>query len=429
MADIPHNANIKKLAVIIFGLGFLVYFTILFFSVPFTPPEMGKNLPLSAKANAETTPHPQVVELKIKKNDTIFSLLSSFQVSPDRIDEIVWASQDIYNLRTIKAGSNIKFFLNNSEFKALKLPMDDSNYLVIELKPFNASIEERQNKFSARKEPIPYETNVKVAAGTIKNSLYEDGLSSGLSPDIVMNLSDVFAWEIDFASDIKQGDNFRVLYETKYLEGRLAKNGRILAAQFENNGKLFHAVYFTDKDGKGGYYDLNGRSLAKQFLKSPLNYRRISSYFSKKRFHPILKTYRPHHGIDYSAQKGTPVAAIGDGRVEFIGWKGDYGKLIVIRHNEAYSTAYGHLNSFANKLKKGSSVKQGQVIAYVGSTGLATGPHLHYEFRKNNRFVNPLNIDIPPALPVKTEYVLAFEKTRDDVMKKLSGGVVAVAQK
>ncbi|MBI5893685.1 MAG: peptidoglycan DD-metalloendopeptidase family protein [Deltaproteobacteria bacterium] len=415
-----YQANIKKLAVIIFGLGFLVYFIILFFSVPFTPSEMGKNPPISAKANAETTLPPQVVELKIKKNDTIFSLLSSFQVSPGRIDEIVSASQDIYNLRTIKAGSDIKFFLNNNEFKALKLPMDNSNYLVIE---------ERQKKISARKEPIPYETNVKVAAGTIKNSLYEDGLSSGLSPDIVMNLSDVFAWEIDFASDIKQGDNFRVLYETKYLEGRLAKNGRILAAQFENNGKLFHAVYFADKDGKGGYYDLNGRSLAKQFLKSPLNYRRISSYFSTKRFHPILKIYRPHHGIDYSAQKGTPVAAIGDGRVEFIGWKSDYGKLIVIRHNNTYSTAYGHLNSFANKLKKGSAVKQGQVIAYVGSTGLATGPHLHYEFRKNNRFVNPLNIDIPPAMPVKTEYISAFEKTRDDVIKKLSSGVVAVAQK
>lgn len=415
-----YHVGIKKLAVIIFGLGFLVYFTILFFSVPFIHPESEKNPPISAKTNAETTHPQQVVELKIKKNDTIFSILSSLQVPVDRIDEIVWASQDIHNLRTIKAGADIKFFLNNNEFKALKLPMDDSNYLVVE---------ERQKKISARKEPIPYETNAKVAAGAIKNSLYEDGLSSGLSPDVIMNLSDVFAWEIDFASDIKQGDNFRVLYETKYLEGRLAKNGRILAAQFENNGKLFHAVYFTDKDGKGGYYDLNGRSLAKQFLKSPLNYRRISSYFSKKRFHPILKTYRPHHGIDYSAQKGTPVVAIGDGRIEFIGRKGDYGRLIVIRHNNSYSTAYGHLNNFAKKLKKGSIVKQGQVIAYVGSTGLATGPHLHYEFRKNNRFVNPLNMDIPPALPVKAEYMTAFEKTRDDIMKKLSSGVVAVAQK
>ena len=174
---------------------------------------------------------------------------------------------------------------------------------------------------------------------------------------------------------------------------------------------------------------MEGKSLAKQFLKSPLNYRRISSYFSRNRFHPILKTYRPHHGIDYSAPKGTPVAAVGDGRVDFIGWKTGYGKFIVIRHNNVYSTAYGHLSGFAKVLKRGTTIKQGQVIGYVGSTGISTGPHLHYEFRKNGSFANPLKIDALPTAPVKPGYMAAFKEVKDEMMSKLSESILVAAQK
>ncbi|HBO84541.1 MAG: hypothetical protein A2073_02470 [Deltaproteobacteria bacterium GWC2_42_11] len=418
MTDLSY---VKKIAVIIFGAALGAYFIALLFIVPINRSDRETNLiPSPSVSDTEKIIPNRVMELKVKKNDTIFSMLSSFHVSPDRINEVVSASRGVYDLRKIMAGTDVKIFLNGSEFKGIRLDIDDSSYIVVE---------ENKKRFLSRKEQIPYETRTKVASGRISKSLYEDAVSVGLPPEVIMNLADVFAWEIDFATEIQEGDNFNVLYEMKYLEGKPVKNGRILAAQFKNNGRLYHAVYFTDKNGKGGYYGMEGKSLAKQFLKSPLNYRRISSYFSRNRFHPILKTYRPHHGIDYSAPKGTPVAAVGDGRVDFIGWKTGYGKFIVIRHNNVYSTAYGHLSGFAKVLKRGTTIKQGQVIGYVGSTGISTGPHLHYEFRKNGSFANPLKIDALPTAPVKPGYMAAFKEVKDEMMSKLSESILVAAQK
>ncbi|HIC90700.1 MAG TPA: M23 family metallopeptidase, partial [Syntrophaceae bacterium] len=204
-----------------------------------------------------------------------------------------------------------------------------------------------------------------------------------------------------------------------YRDGRWIKNGRILAAEFVNVGSKYQAFYFEDGKGHGDYYDSEGRCLRKQFLKSPLRYKRISSYFSRRRFHPILKIYRPHLGIDYAAPVGTPVESIGDGKIEFIGWKGDYGRFIRVKHNRNYITTYGHLSRFAKGLKKGSRIKQGQVIGYVGSTGLATGPHLDFRMIRNGRFVNPLKIQPPPVAPIRKESMEAFNATVLNLAERL----------
>jgi murein DD-endopeptidase MepM/ murein hydrolase activator NlpD len=245
--------------------------------------------------------------------------------------------------------------------------------------------------------PLSKITVPTVITGGISNSFYHSAIGKGLPSDIIMDIADIFAWDIDFLVDIKPGDEFHVIFEKYYRKGEYIGHGKVLAVRFVNQKRVFKSFYFTDRKGGSSYYDGNGKSLRKAFLKSPLRYRRISSYFSKKRFHPILKIYRPHYGIDYAAQIGTPVESIGDGRITFLGWKRGYGRYIRIRHNHIYETAYGHLNRFAKGLKKGSMVKQGDVIGYVGSSGLSTGPHLDFSVRKRGKYINPLKLESAPA--------------------------------
>ena len=351
-----------------------------------------------------------VTEVSISKGDTIYEIMRGLGVSPQEILALINASKKISNLKRIATGKVLKTTFLDSKLSGLEYPIDNENLLVIE----NSSV-----GFKAFKREIEFDTSEVFAQGEIKSSLYEDGRKAGLDPEIIMALADIFAWEIDFSVDIREKDSFKVIYEIGSHEGEIAKRGPIIATQFTNKGKLFTAVKFKDDDGHEDYYDLDGNSLRKQFLKSPLNYRRISSYFSKKRYHPILKKYRPHHGIDYAAPSGTPVTATGDGRVTFSGWKRGYGKFIVIKHNSTYSTAYGHLSRFAKRMKKGSYVKQGQVIAYVGSTGISTGPHLHYEFRVNGKSVNPLGRKFSPAKPLHENYKEEFDRVKEAFLDRI----------
>lgn len=258
---------------------------------------------------------------------------------------------------------------------------------------------------------IDYVKRIATSHGTIKNSLYETGLKTGIDIGLVLELADIFAWDIDFATDIRPNDNFKIIHEEYYRDGKWIKNGRILAAEFVNAGSKCQAFYFEDRKGHRDYYDSEGRCLRKQFLRSPLRYKRISSYFSRRRFHPILKIYRPHLGIDYTAPMSTPVESIGDGKIQFIGWKTEYGKFIRIKHNRNYVTTYGHLSRFAKRLKKGNRVKQGQVVGYVGSTGVSTGPHLDFRMIRNGRFVNPLKIKSPPTAPIRKDSIETFNAT------------------
>ena len=249
-----------------------------------------------------------------------------------------------------------------------------------------------------------------LARGAIKDSLYQSAVDENIDFELALALADIFAWDIDFFVDLRAGDQYAFLYGQRFREGKLVGNGHIVAAHFHNGSRRHRAYYYQAPGKRADYYDDQGNSLRKVFLKSPLRYSRISSGFSKRRLHPILKIYRPHPGVDYAAPTGTPVAAVGDGRVISKRWKNGYGRFIAIRHNSRYITSYGHLYRYASKIKVGSNVKQGQVIGYVGASGLATGPHLDYRMKKDGRFVNPLKNRLPAARPVPPNYLSDFKK-------------------
>ncbi|MCK4675759.1 MAG: peptidoglycan DD-metalloendopeptidase family protein, partial [Gammaproteobacteria bacterium] len=246
------------------------------------------------------------------------------------------------------------------------------------------------------------------------------GESAGISDNIIMELANIFGWDIDFALDIRKGDNFTVLYEELYRDGEKISDGKILAADFINDGKIYRAVrYKNPQTSESEYYTPDGKSMRKAFIRSPVHFSRISSGFNLKRKHPILLNKRPHRGVDYAAKSGTPIYAAGDGKVIFKGKKGGYGKVMILKHGSKYSSLYAHLKTYNRKLRVGSRVKQGQTIAYVGSTGLATGPHLHYEFRVNGVHRNPLTVRLPASNPVPKRYMDDFDLVTAPVIAQL----------
>ncbi len=273
--------------------------------------------------------------------------------------------------------------------------------------------------YQAERLTLEYERKILCLEGSIEDNLIA---SMGGGPQnllLALNLSDLFAWDIDFTTALRKGDTFRLLVEGLYRDGEFRKYGNILAAEFVNDGTL-HRAYRFEMDGKADYYDAEGRSLRKAFLKAPLSYRRISSGFSKSRLHPVLKVRRAHNGTDYVAPKGTPVSAMANGQVVAAGWQGGYGKLVVIRHPNGYKTYYGHLSGFAKGIRKGASVTQGQLVGTVGATGLATGPHLHFEMRVNDRPVNPRKVVIPPGEPVPEALLASYKASRDELAGRLA---------
>ena len=266
------------------------------------------------------------------------------------------------------------------------------------------------DSFTVAEKPAVLERRVLMKSAEIRSSLFAATDAAGLSDAIATQLADMFSTDIDFHRDLRRGDHFSVLYEVYYEGGEPVRSGRVLAAEFINIGKLYRAVYFQQPGAHGGYYTADGRNIRKAFLRSPLEYSRITSGFSSSRFHPILRQWRAHKGIDYAAPSGTRVKATGDGVVEFAGRDNrGYGNLVVLRHQSKYTTWYGHLSGFAKGLRKGMRVSQSEVIGTVGSTGLATGPHLHYEFRINDVHQNPLRVVMPAAPPISSEQKPVFE--------------------
>lgn len=331
------------------------------------------------------------IELYMEGGKSFYELLTKYYISAQDIILVNEAIKPFYDLAKIKEGQRIDVWLNRKDKKVDKLSFELSPDKILH-------VTRNGGEFLPSVVTVPKISVPTLIGGEIRNSFYESGIEGGMPPDIIMDIADVFAWDIDFLVDIRPGDTFRVIFEVHYRKGRCIGHGKVLAAMFVNQHKVFTSFYFTDSGGRSSYYDKNGRSLRKAFLKSPLRYRRISSYFSKRRLHPILKIYRPHYGVDYAAPIGTPVESIGDGRITFIGRKGGYGRYIKIRHNHIYETAYGHLSRFSKGLKKGSKVKQGDVIGFVGSSGLSTGPHLDFSVTKRGRYIDPLKIKSPPAL-------------------------------
>ena len=236
--------------------------------------------------------------------------------------------------------------------------------------------------------------------GVIKSSLSASAQRAGMSHSMTMAMANIFGYDIDFAQDIRQGDEFDVIYEQKMVDGKVVGTGNILSARFTNRGKTYSAVRYTNKAGSTSYYTADGNSMRKAFIRPPVDFARISSRFSAGRKHPILNKIRAHKGVDYAAPRGTPIKAAGDGKVLLAGRRGGYGNTVIIQHGSTYQTLYGHMQGFAKGVKTGSTVKQGQVIGYIGTTGLSTGPHLHYEFQVNGVHVDPLGQKLPMADPI-----------------------------
>ncbi len=265
-------------------------------------------------------------------------------------------------------------------------------------------------------------TEVVRLEGKIEYSLYESMLECADSPQLALQLAEIFAWQIDFLTECREGDTFNILVEKQY-RGDFYRWGKILAAQYE--GELlskYTAILFEDPTGHIDYYTEEGKSLRKAFLRAPLNYKYISSYFSKNRLHPILRIWRPHLAIDYAAPTGTPVSTIGDGTVIYVGWESGYGNYIKIRHPNNYVSDYGHLSRFAKGLIKGQKVKQGEIIGYVGSTGLSTGPHLDFSISKNGKKADFLKLKLPAAFSVDPQYSTQFNETKNKLLSDLKNG-------
>lgn len=278
--------------------------------------------------------------------------------------------------------------------------------------------------FSADVLKNPLETHVRTASATIDRSLFEAVAAAGARDQTALALAQIFGWDIDFALDIRPGDSFAVTYEELFEDGKFVKDGAVLAAMFRNNGRVYRAARYVDPTGAANYYTPEGRSLRRAFLRTPVDFTRVSSTFDLHRMHPILNLIRAHTGVDYAAPMGTPVHAAGSGHVRFMGDKGGYGNVVEIDHSQGIVTVYGHLSRFAQGIHVGSRVNQGELIAYVGMTGLATGPHLHYEYRVNGVFENPQSVHLPDALPIEGEWLADFKEKSAPLFASLDGATV-----
>jgi murein DD-endopeptidase MepM/ murein hydrolase activator NlpD len=349
----------------------------------------------------------------IRKGDAASPVLLRMGYSHKEVNDILQAAKPVYSLAKVQAG---RYFVQRGgdAGSSLYYPVDDDRVLYLSM---------HDNTWKAELRPRTAFSRSQVHEGVITDNLFSDAARAGMDDRTTMNLVDVFAWDIDFVRDLRSGDSFRVLTEDRYdAEGRLI-GSVIKAAEFVNQGQTYRAIRYTLPDGSPGYYSPDGKNLRKTYLKAPVKYTRISSRFQLHRFHPILGYTRAHKGVDYAAPIGTPIHAVGDGRVMFAGWKGGYGRFVLIRHlNSSQSTGYGHMSAFAKGIRMGARVRQGQVIGYVGMSGLATGPHLHFEFRINGRPVNPLTIKREPAAPVPVAQMARFRMISEQYLQAMAPG-------
>lgn len=350
-------------------------------------------------------------EERVQRGDTVASLLSRLAVDDPQAARFLRGAREARVLyqhlvpgRTVRAQTT-------ADGKLLALRYQNGAKVL--------SVERNGDAFSAADEPIQLERRVLMKSGVIRSSLFAATDAAGLADAVAIQLADIFSTDIDFHKDLRKSDRFSVTYEMYYDQGEPIRPGRVLAAEFINQGKTYQAVWFQYAGDPGGYYTPGGRNIRKAFLRSPLEFSRISSGFTNSRFHPVLQQWRAHKGIDYAAPTGTRVKATGDGIVEFAGRQGGYGNLVVLRHQSQYTTWYGHLSGFARGMRKGARVAQGDVIGFVGATGLVTGPHLHYEFRTNGVHQNPLRVVLPSAPPIAAEQKPAFDAAAAPLAQRL----------
>lgn len=337
---------------------------------------------------------------KIKSGDTLSSLFKKAGLNDGTMLSVIHGEGEADKLQRLYAGETIRFAIDSEgELAAIELQRN----LLETLK-----IEKQESSYIGQTEQREPESKPAFASGTIDGSLYLAARDAGLNDRLTMELAGIFGWDIDFVYDVRKGDQFEVVYEELYLDGEKFNTGRILSARFVNRGKENIAVLYTDSNGDSDYYTPDGKSMRKAFLRTPID-ARISSSFNLQRRHPVLDVVRPHEGTDYAAPPGSPIKAAGNGRVQFSGWKGGYGRTIVLKHGDNITTLYAHMSRIGKGMKTGARVKQGDIIGYVGSSGMVTGPHLHYEFRVNGSPRNSRTVKLPDAQPIPAAELARFK--------------------
>ena len=351
------------------------------------------------------------VTINVRHGDNLSLIFDRLHISPQQLFRVISLGNETETLKHLLPGQELRFQITDGILNKLEYEVDLTTTL---------HVTRIDDQFFAENIVTQLETRIKEVTGVIDSSLFIAAQTSGISDNLIMQLIALYGWDIDFALDIRKGDRFYVIYEENYKDGLKVKDGPILAAEFVNQEKPYRAVRYIHADGHSDYYSETGRSMRKAFLRTPVNFTRISSRFSTNRKHPVLNKIRAHKGVDYAAPPGTVVKAAGDGFVTYAGKKGGYGNVIVLSHGGKYSTLYAHMSRFSHGIKKGKRIKQGQTIGYVGATGLATGPHLHYEFRINGTHHNPLTVKLPKALKISDDVMPDFKQQTASLLSQLN---------
>lgn len=391
--------------------------------LPLTAPQSAivvpEPVPALAAIDLEPLPEPEAPEpaaerivLEVKSGDSLDRLFRRHGLSVSDLHGLLRVADAAPHLRRIRPGDTFEILHDGESILALTRRIDERRSLVIQAGELG---------FTAEFLEHPVEVRTARVTGQISSSFYAAGLAAGLSDGTIMRLAGIYAWDIDFALDIRRDDWFAVVYEEVWQDGEKLRDGEIVAAEFSNRGRSYRAVRFPDEDGRPRYYTPEGDSMRKAFLRAPVDFTRVSSNFNPNRLHPILKTRRPHQGVDYAARSGTPIMAAGDGRVISAGPNGGYGNAVVLQHGGNVTTLYAHMSRIAPAARAGRRVKQGDIIGYVGMTGLATAPHLHYEYRVNGVHKNPRTVELPKAEPVPAARRAQFAAVASPLIAELDG--------
>jgi len=392
---------------------YILFLLAVYFFLAFIPKSsVQKQSPASPPADetpeAAVKKPPPLEEKKItiQRGRSLSDILREHEFTPLEIHNLKQDVEPVYDMSKIKAGHELRLYYEpNGPLKCIEYDIDKEQYL---------KIHKTQDCYEAKIVDFPIKTKLKLMWGVINSNLIQTVNEAGEKDFLAIALADIFAWDIDFYADIRKNDSFKLVFEKKYLDGEFIGYGRILAAQFTNQGKTFQAFRFTYPDTQEwDYFDPEGKSLRKEFLKSPINGARITSRYSHSRLHPVWKVYRPHYGVDYGAPIGTPVRATADGTVTFVGRNGGAGRMIRIRHKNYYESMYLHLRSYARGVRRGAKVTSGQTIGYVGSSGTSTGPHLDYRIKYHGKYINPLAHKFKPVAPLREEFRSEFTSVVD----------------
>jgi len=360
-------------------------------------------------AAAMNPPPYQNVTLMIRRGDTLDKLFRKHDLDLGDLSRISKLDEARKRFRKLKPGDEFTIVHDQGNLVSMNSNLDLTSTL---------NIERSESGFTAEVVERPIEKRKRMKYGVIETSLFESAAIAGLSDRVIMNVAGIFAWDVDFVLDIRTGDNYYVQYEEIWQNGEFVKDGEIIAAEFNNNGRKYQAIRFIDDNGRSDYFTPDGHSVRKAFIRAPVDFTRISSNFNPRRKHPILNTIRAHRGVDYSAPRGTPIRAAGDGKVIFRGVKNGYGNAVILQHGGNITTLYAHMSRFAGA-RVGSRVRQGQSIGYVGSTGLATANHLHYEYRLNGVHRNPRTVKLPQADPIDDQYRQRFMAAVEPILQEL----------